>query len=208
MGSSNPDGEGWCCSERPEDRVQAFEGWFGRREAEVVTILHSSFRIPIAAALFPLRERYGLEPKLKMYDPPEGDTSLGSTEGTTISMNAFWFAEPIDKLREAAAEGNRTISDLVPTWHGGMPEPDQFVTHEMGHVLWNAKLHDRPEFQRFVQEGYAAALADPASAVSGYSLAHPDEFWAEVFCAAEIGGEALAANPHVAKLRELLEGLN
>ena len=49
-------------------------------------------------------------------------------------------------------------------------------------------------------------LADPGSAPSGYSLAHPDEFFAEAFCCAEIGGEALRANPFVAEMRRLLEG--
>lgn len=170
-----------------------------------MTSLHPSLAIPIAVELHRLRERYGVEPTVRVYDPPEGDTSLGSTQGTTISCNAHWFAEPIGKLVGAARVGDARGDPGMPTFHARLPEPRQFAVHEFGHCLWNARLHTIPEFVRFRDAGHAAVLADPGTAPSGYSLAHPDEFFAEAFCCAEIGGEALRANPFVAQMRWLLE---
>ena len=169
-----------------------------------MTALHPSLVFPVASQLARLRGRYGTAPKVEVYAPKPNDMSLGYTEGTTIRLNGFWWAEPAGKLRDAVEIGNRPGDPEVPTWHAGMAEPDHTITHEYAHALWNDRLRVRPEFQRFVREGYRSALSVPSLAPSGYALADDQEYWAEVFAAAELG---LAGNAAVDEARELLEEL-
>lgn len=167
--------------------------------------MHPSFAVPIASTLHRLRERYGVDARVKLHEPDSCDRSMAYTEGTTIHLNPFWFDSPITVLRSAAAMGNVRGDPTATLWHGGMvDEPTHVVTHEFFHALWNVRLHREPGFREFVSGGYERALADPALAVSGYALANPDEWLAETFSAAELG---LDGNAQVDTARALLERL-
>ncbi len=167
--------------------------------------MHPSFAVPIAVTLHRLRERYGVDARVKLYEPDLSDRSMAYTEGTTIHLNPFWFDAPIEKLRGAAVRGNVRGDPAAPLWHGGMDdEPTHVITHEFFHALANARLQHEPMFREFASRGYGRALANPVLAVSGYALANLDEWLAETFAAAELG---LEGNVQVDEARALLDGL-
>lgn len=162
---------------------------------------HLSYRDPIRDILVRLAKKYPQAPlrTVKLYRGPAADRSLANTTGTTIALNRHWFGQDPEVLQRAALEcrdidlGRQRIA-----WHGEMTEqPEQLLTHEFGHALSGAV----PGWRRFAVEHRNAGLRDPASAPSGYALVDPEEFWAEAFCATELG----KARPALAReVRSLL----
>lgn len=168
---------------------------------------HPEFRRIIPAILLPLAEHY---PGAKLnavglYEPKDGDTSMGATyfDGR-IQLNLYWFGRAPSEL--SAAAGCHAVVNVggVPIgWHGPMMwEPSQVLTHEFGHCIWNGLPQDRVE--DWATPRWREATRRPHTAPSGYALASPPEFYAEMFALCELG---LATADEVRDLRELTEEL-
>ena len=115
----------------------------------------------------------------------DGDESLGNADQPgRIMLNARWFGQPIEELREAANLRNQVYlrADAYPVaWHGDMEEPHHILAHEYGHLLEDGI----PEWEDFAVPHLAAARRDPVHCrpVSGYALAGTHEWWADTFAA-------------------------
>jgi hypothetical protein len=160
--------------------------------------LHPDFRGVVEAvvgsldAVYPVARVAGVD----LFER-DGDRSLAHVAGRTIVLNAHWFARPRAVLDEEAKVGREAARYGMPLWHGGMGEPEHLLTHEFGHVLAAAL----PASGKLSGRGHAAALVDPAVAVSGYALVDPDEWWGETFAALRLGH---AASPQVAEMEAFL----
>lgn len=162
------------------------------------TALHPDFRIEIEAQLAALCAAY---PEVdlgavRLFRKYADDRSLGSVEGSDILLNAYWFAQPREKLAAAALLGREAAPYGTPLWHGGMTEAEHLIAHEFGHLLSSAT----PGAGEFAKAGHAAALADPAIAVSGYALVDPDEWFSETFAGMRLG----APSPQVGEMEAFL----
>lgn len=121
---------------------------------------------------------------VELYNSSSNDRSLASADTPgTIKLNSYWFRDrPLEELRqEARTDYLVTLprTDVTLRWHGGMVEPVHVLVHEFFHVLGDTI----PGMKEWAQKQWEATTEHPETAVSGYSLAGPDEWWAEA-CAA------------------------
>lgn len=168
---------------------------------------HSEFQRVIPSILLPLYERYpgALLRRVCLYDPAEGDTSMGATyDDGTVKLNKYWFGR--DPYYLSAAAKRHAVVDVEGSpmgWHGPMVcEPPQLLSHEFGHCAWNGL--PREQVEEWTSERWRAATRRPHLAPSGYALASPDEFFSEIFALCELG---LATNAEVSDLRELTRSI-
>lgn len=164
---------------------------------------HPAYRPLIERMIGDLLERYpaALLRTVRIYDPPEGDRSMGYTKKGMISLNAHWFGRDPAVLRdEALTRPAVLLQGRRVAWHGGMiEEPDHLLAHEFGHVLSDAL----PGWRDFAGAARRVASRNPGMAVSGYGLVDDDEYWAECFAAFELG---IARDEIAIGVRCLLDG--
>lgn len=125
--------------------------------------------------------------KVALYAPKsDKDHSMAYTTNKEIYLNGYWFVQPPDVLNEASHKdtivpiGSRTIQ-----WHGRMrQEPVHVLVHEFGHVMADSIGQ---AWEDWANAGWQESTNNPVHAVSGYALANPDEWSAELFAAVELG---------------------
>ena len=153
---------------------------------------HPTYHAPMQDTFADLTRRYPVAnlQKVLAFDRP-GDESMGYATKNAIHLNRHWFSKPLDVLRRAAI-GGRILrgAEGVAAWHDDMDEPRHVLTHEFGHLLADAL----PGYAAFARDGWLAATREPGLAASGYSLADPDEWFAETFAAAELGARGEQAD--------------
>jgi hypothetical protein len=167
--------------------------------------LHDDYRHEADAVLAALREEYSVAGPVRvdLYEPEPGDLSLGNSDTPhVISLNAYWFAAPRHLFHEAVIAGRAATRPGLPRWHGSIGdlahEFARLITHEFAHHLMSALSEPAA---KFACERHAAAVAEPTLAVSGYALCDADEWAAETFAAARLGG---AGSPQVAEMLKFL----
>ncbi len=149
---------------------------------------HPAYKVGIERILCGLADKYpwaGLR-YVGLFEPTDVDRSLGRTEdGGKIYFNKRWFTQPPYILNEASRTNYKVlINGQEVLWHGKMlQEPLHVCTHEFGHVI----AQQLPEYRDLAKSGWKASTTNNEHAVSGYALANPDEWWAETFCAVELG---------------------
>lgn len=165
---------------------------------KIASGLHTDFLGPVETILGALDKVY---PRARLAEvrlfEKQGDRSLAHVEGRDIVLNALWFTRPRVVLDEAGSDGRACLPYGMPLWHAGIPEPEHVLTHEFWHVLATALSGS----VKFMDAGHAAVLADPAIAVSGYSLTDRDEWGAETFAVLRLGH---AASVQVAEMEKFL----
>lgn len=170
---------------------------------------HPDYRRSIPDILTPLTEQYpgAVLKSVVLFRPAPGDTSIGGTTDGVIRLNSYWFTRGPSLLRRAAANRHAVeVGGVRMGWHGPMvDEPAHVLTHEFGHVSWDAL--PRREVEKWTRERFRAATRDPRRAPSGYALVgNPPllEFWAEEFTLVHMG---LATDEEAADMRDVLRGL-
>lgn len=168
---------------------------------------HPGFRRVIPSILVPLHERYpGAKLRVvRLYDPEDGDTSMGATyDDGTIKLNKYWFdRDPAELSAAAKRHAVIEVGHAPMGWHGPMVwEPQQVLTHEFFHCVWNGLPCDLVE--EWATARWREATRRPHLAPSGYALASPPEFFGEMGALCELG---LALDAEVADLRELTNRL-
>ena len=168
---------------------------------------HPEFRRIVPGILAPLSRRYpgARLTAVRLYDPEPDDTSMGATyEDGTVKLNKYWFGRD---PRYLSAAGRRhavvEVGDAPMGWHGPMLwEPEQVLTHEFFHCVWNGLPRDLVE--EWARTRWLAATRQPYLAPSGYALSSPEEFFGELGALCELG---LATADEVSDLRELTSGI-
>jgi hypothetical protein len=159
---------------------------------------HPSYRVAITRIVRGLdRDFPGVLQRLLFFTPKAGDRSLGYAGPGAIHLNLFWFAQPIEDLREAARRGTRWRLDGL-RWHAAMDEPDHVVTHEFGHCVRIAGGKRAADFSHRL---HAEALERPDVAATGYALTDAEELFADTFAAMRLVADP---GPQAAALREFL----
>ena len=126
--------------------------------------------------------------RVALYQPEERDESLGSAyEDGTILLNPFWFSRDPTHLELAAKHRPITVvGDIELGWHGPMVhEPQHVLVHEFGHLVWNSLPNGVAE--KWSTSRWRAATRNTSLAPTGYALANPSEFFAEMFALCELG---------------------
>jgi hypothetical protein len=142
---------------------------------------------------------------VKLYQPKSGDTSMGATyPGGEIRLNSYWFTSEPTQLSESAL--HHTIVDVGGVqmgWHGPMVwEPRQLLTHEFGHVIWQAL--PKRQVEEWAGDRWREATRNPRLAPSAYALAgNPpaEEFFGEMFALVHLG---FATDAQVADMDDLI----
>lgn len=160
--------------------------------------LHPDFFGPVETILGALDDVY---PRARLAEvrlfEKSGDRSLAHVEGRDIVLNALWFTRPRVVLDTAGSDGRACLPFGMPLWHGGLGEPEHVLTHEFWHVLADTLSGS----VKFMDAGYAAVLADPAIAVSGYASVDRDEWGGETFAVLRLGH---AASVQVVEMEKFL----
>lgn len=149
-----------------------------------LTGLHPSYGAVVRQIMDGLAVDYPLDSDLRVETYAKaGDKSVGcSSETGVIQLNRYWFSRPLDELQAAMRASDLVSlgSDVVVPWHG-MTEPQHILAHEYGHQLQDCT----PWWREFAESHWQQACLYPTRCrpPSGYSLASPDEFWADAFAA-------------------------
>jgi hypothetical protein len=151
---------------------------------------HPDYQRDVPAILLPLTDLYpGVRlSSVSLYEPKPGDTSMGATyPDGEIRLNPYWFTrEPTHLGKAALHHAIVEVGGVQMGWHGPMVwEPRQLLTHEFGHVVWQA-LPQR-EVEEWAGGRWSAATREPYLAPGGYALTSRDEFFGEMFALVHLG---------------------
>lgn len=149
--------------------------------------LHPTYRLVVVSTFDTLLGAYPKCPlrRVETYrgDPEDRSMANANVPGV-ISLNSYWFSDrPLEYLRDQARTGylySLPGSEHVSKWHGGMVEPQHVISHELFHMLGDVL----PDHLALAYMMWQTATMLPDSAVSGYALAGPEEYWSEACTAA------------------------